>query len=412
MATRRSKSYFWSNSLPRGIAYDRFMSRNRPSELIFGRLFDSIPFINDAADTAQESVAGHAMRASLTQVKNRTAFTSSEHSRFVMPEHLPANDGSINSIVYDSTNNQYKLDGDNASPGNWYMYCSNGSGTKGWNLISTVLASTLGVKESIEFDSGSIHLVGDSASPGNYKIYGTSGAGTKGWNAAGTFVKNSLIEDSGQIHLVGDSASPGNYYIYGTDGAGTKGWQEFDSVLTNNTTYSSLSSQVSTNVSNIATNVTNISNNAGDITTLQSDVSDIQTTIGTIFGAWSSKTYLVGEFGATSGSVDSIVSQSAKYIVMESGSNKILIFNYYFELNTSGGTISEVYFNLPGGLSASFESVTVGVSDASGSIQNVQFCGTVWTGQVSPGPQYVQHKTDHGTTNNLRLSGTIITQVT
>jgi hypothetical protein len=44
------------------------------------------------------------------------------------------------SIVIDGTSGKLKLSGDTASPGNWKLYGTNGSGTRGW-LSATVLTA-------------------------------------------------------------------------------------------------------------------------------------------------------------------------------------------------------------------------------------------------------------------------------
>lgn len=88
---RKSKSYFHSSSLPRGIEYDRFMLKNRPSELVFKRLFDAVPFINDAADTAQLEEAGHIRIATDQEVVDRKTFEDygDGHRRAVQPHQIP-----------------------------------------------------------------------------------------------------------------------------------------------------------------------------------------------------------------------------------------------------------------------------------------------------------------------------------
>lgn len=89
--TRRSKSYFWSSLLPRGTAYDRFMRQNKPTESIFKKLFDSIPFINDAADTASLTSAGHVKAATDQEVIDRKTPVQygDGHVRAVQPHQIP-----------------------------------------------------------------------------------------------------------------------------------------------------------------------------------------------------------------------------------------------------------------------------------------------------------------------------------
>jgi len=179
MATRRSKSYFWSSSLPRGIAYNRFMQKNRPDEITFGRLFDSVPFINDSDDTAKTTEAGHIKVASDTDVKARKTFTAfaDGHRRAVQPEQLPTGVAGSTSVIFDSVNNIYKLNGDVVAPGNLYYYGTNGAGAKGYYT----LAGSVSVKNSIEYETSSLQLKNDEAAPGNNHVYGTGDTGTKGW---------------------------------------------------------------------------------------------------------------------------------------------------------------------------------------------------------------------------------------
>jgi len=58
----------------------------------------------------------------------------------------------------------------------------NGSGVLSWSLFQTPLTFS----DSLVNTSGTVTLVGDSASPGNYKLYGTNGSGTLGFQAATT----------------------------------------------------------------------------------------------------------------------------------------------------------------------------------------------------------------------------------
>lgn len=87
--TRYSKTSFWSNLLPRGIAFKKFMKSNRPDETVFKQLFDSIPFIKDSTDTAKETEAGHIKLATNAEVKARTASWVDGHVRAVQPHQIP-----------------------------------------------------------------------------------------------------------------------------------------------------------------------------------------------------------------------------------------------------------------------------------------------------------------------------------
>lgn len=73
-------------------------------------------------------------------------------------------------------------------------------------------------------------LVNDEATPAASRYYGTNGAGTRGYHALPitppTAVKNSVQYDAGSVQLVGDSATPGTNRFYGTNGGGTRGFHE------------------------------------------------------------------------------------------------------------------------------------------------------------------------------------------
>jgi hypothetical protein len=137
-----------------------------------------------------------------------------------------------------------QLVGDVGSPGDDYYYGTNGSGTKGWYVLTT--------------GSGTVTSVGlsDTSTTPIYTVGGTNpvtGAGTiditlatqsankvfsgptTGSAAQPAFrslvaadlpigVADSIVVVSSNYQLSGDSASPGNSYYYGTNGSGTKGW--------------------------------------------------------------------------------------------------------------------------------------------------------------------------------------------
>lgn len=133
---RRRKSFFWSNLLPRGINYDRFRRKNRPTEKVFGDLFDSLPFKEESDDTASLLIAGHCRIATNAEVISRKTFAGwgDGHRRMVQPEQIPIG---MNSITVDATG-PYKLVNDTASPGNNKLYGTNGSGVRGWYDQATV----------------------------------------------------------------------------------------------------------------------------------------------------------------------------------------------------------------------------------------------------------------------------------
>jgi hypothetical protein len=79
--------------------------------------------------------------------------------------------------------NPIKLDNDSNAPGNNKVYRTDGSGVKGWSDFPAA-SGTINTTNSVTGD-GSVgtpaKLVGDAATPGNWKLYGTNASGTKGF---------------------------------------------------------------------------------------------------------------------------------------------------------------------------------------------------------------------------------------
>jgi len=78
-------------------------------------------------------------------------------------------------------------------------------------------------------------LVNDEATPAASRYYGTNGAGTRGYHALPvappTTVKNSVQYDAGSVQLVGDASTPGANRFYGTNSGGTRGFHEIAPVF-------------------------------------------------------------------------------------------------------------------------------------------------------------------------------------
>ena len=85
--TVRSKAYFLAGQPV--TTNPKFRTNNKPTELTFTDLFDSIPFKAETADTASESVHGLVKVATGTEVLARTN-TRSSYQLVVKPSHLPA----------------------------------------------------------------------------------------------------------------------------------------------------------------------------------------------------------------------------------------------------------------------------------------------------------------------------------
>lgn len=82
---RKNKAFFFDS--PDNSSGRKFSRHNHPTKEIFIDLFDSIPFLKDAEDTAKESEAGHTKRATDTEALARA--TSSAESKAVQPHQLP-----------------------------------------------------------------------------------------------------------------------------------------------------------------------------------------------------------------------------------------------------------------------------------------------------------------------------------
>lgn len=66
-----------------------FRTGNKPTQFTYQKLFDSIPFIVDSADTAKTTEAGHTMVATAAEGYARTSSFADSHNRCVTPVMLP-----------------------------------------------------------------------------------------------------------------------------------------------------------------------------------------------------------------------------------------------------------------------------------------------------------------------------------
>lgn len=84
---KRSRAYFFTGI--DGLTGHRFRVENRPRRSEFEDLFDSIPFILEPADSAQENQSGHIRLETDTRAKGRMAPLSDGWSRSVQGHQLP-----------------------------------------------------------------------------------------------------------------------------------------------------------------------------------------------------------------------------------------------------------------------------------------------------------------------------------
>lgn len=95
-----------------------------------------------------------------------------------------------------NVSNSLELDGDVETPGYYQVYGYDDT-DKGWKDLGSMFLDTnsttvthtgsgvtidVEVGMSIDIDSNGLHLEGDEDTPGNNHFYGTNGSGTKGWN--------------------------------------------------------------------------------------------------------------------------------------------------------------------------------------------------------------------------------------
>lgn len=84
---KRSRAYFFTGI--DGITGHRFRTENRPRRTEFEDLFDSVPFILEPNDSAQENQAGHIRLETDTRAKGRMAPLADGWSRAVQGHQLP-----------------------------------------------------------------------------------------------------------------------------------------------------------------------------------------------------------------------------------------------------------------------------------------------------------------------------------
>jgi hypothetical protein len=84
---KRSRAYFFTGI--DGLTGHRFRVENRPRRSEFEDLFDSIPFILESADSAQENQSGHIRLETDTRAKGRMAPLTDGWSRSVQGHQLP-----------------------------------------------------------------------------------------------------------------------------------------------------------------------------------------------------------------------------------------------------------------------------------------------------------------------------------
>jgi microcystin-dependent protein len=178
--------------------YNRFLKNDFPSEKVFRKLFESLPFKLNKEDTAKLTEQGLTKIASDANAETRTSNAANDFTALVAPHQLP--DVVVNDVV-----------GDTAS-----------IATKA-SISVTTIRRTFGSTFRRIFK---ITLVGDVDNPGTDKFYGTDDTGTRTWrDPFYTKAKQSVeLDNDNKLHLVNDEDNPGNSEYYGTDNVGARGY--------------------------------------------------------------------------------------------------------------------------------------------------------------------------------------------
>ena len=162
----------------KGNVYNRLLQGNYPSEGVFRKLLESIPFLLNTEDTATQNSQGLVRIATDGEAIGRVDNSVGTFTNVIAPHQLPdvvlttdgadtvvgtpVEEGGLklskitrlvsglswrnfkvevnrdNSIVINNTSKKIELDGDVLNPGNKYYYGTNASGVKGWYSINTI----------------------------------------------------------------------------------------------------------------------------------------------------------------------------------------------------------------------------------------------------------------------------------
>lgn len=153
--------------------FNRFLQGHVPSENVFKKLFNSIPFKLDKADTASSTVQGLVKKATDAQSITRLANPNTDFTIAVAPHQLPqivlATDVN-DTVISDSTDNGIKLS---------LLTRAISSISRRNYKIEVVTQNSVVINNSTK----KIELSGDVGNPGNLYYYGTNNAGVKGFYA-------------------------------------------------------------------------------------------------------------------------------------------------------------------------------------------------------------------------------------
>ena len=156
---------------PPGTAYDKFSVENIPTKLRYEQLFRSQLWPAEVADTAKETEAGHVKLGSDANVILRADNDSDGHKRTVQPHQLP--------MLYNASLAAHTKISQTIAGGidlTLQSYTASSESRLDYKIL-------VAYQNSIDLDTGTgkIELKNDAASPGNDYVYGTDGSGVKGW---------------------------------------------------------------------------------------------------------------------------------------------------------------------------------------------------------------------------------------
>lgn len=184
-------------------AFNRFLSNNIPSQLVFGKLFASLTFKLNQEDTATLDIQGLVKKASDTDAEDRLLNPDSDFTKGVVTHQL-------SEVVVTQDGNDVVQ----------------GSPIIGGGLSLSIIRRTLSTKFRKNFlisvatdksittnvSTKKLELVGDTTTPGSNMVYSTSSAGDRGWNSISS-VQSSRVSQLKNNFSVNDVSPTGSNLI-------------------------------------------------------------------------------------------------------------------------------------------------------------------------------------------------------
>lgn len=258
---------------------NRFLKNHVPSEAIYKKLFESIPFKLNVEDTASESGQGLSKITTDLKAFNRQSESDGAMRAVIQPHQLPELG---NQIV-----TAYTITGDVVNGFNTIGNINDidivkftiGSAVTGAGIPVNTMIDDIDLSTNIITLNNSFTITGTGVvitqvatdSTINTKIHSgisltsfrrTLNSKFKKAYSIIVSTSNSIIIDkeTQKVQLDGDAASPGNNKYYGTNNAGVKGWQngsyinEVYTTITGNNVVASAATTILTTYTALATN--------------------------------------------------------------------------------------------------------------------------------------------------------------